>query len=60
MNNTLSSSELMDLKRSLTKMVSYGTLQESAMVDILQKAGLSKTDKQGVWVDQSGSTYSNF
>jgi len=59
MNNTLSPTELMDLKRSLTKMVSNGMLQESEMVDILQKAGLSKTDKQGVWVDLFGATYSD-
>ena len=53
----LSTSRLMDLKRTLHIMVDDNLIEESEMLNILNKAGLVKSNKEGMWVDRNGIHY---
>ena len=53
----LSTSRLMDLKRTLHNMVNNNLIEESEMVNILNKAGLFKSNKEDIWIDSNGKQY---
>lgn len=54
---TIPTSRLMDLKTTLQLMTNMNLIEESEMVNILNKAGLSKTKEDDKWVDTQGSIY---
>jgi hypothetical protein len=53
----LSSTELIDLKNSLEKLVSQDRLSETEMLEILRKAGLARLPEGQGWIDESGARY---
>jgi hypothetical protein len=56
-NNHITSSDLMDLARILSSMVSSSRLTEIEAIQLLSKAGLTRGDSNQ-WVDEVGSKYS--
>lgn len=53
----ITSSRIMDLKSTLQVMVDKNLMQEEEMINILNKAGLSKSTKECEWVDLNGNKY---
>ena len=50
-------SRLMELKTTLQIMIDKNLMEESEMVNILNKAGLSRIPNSDKWVDIIGSVY---
>jgi hypothetical protein len=50
-------SRLMELKTTLQIMTDKNLMEESEMLNILNKAGLSKSKEDDTWIDSSGSIY---
>ena len=50
-------SRLMELKTTLQIMTDKNLMEESEMVNILNKAGLSRITNSDKWVDSIGSVY---
>ena len=50
-------SRLMELKTTLQIMIDKNLMEESEMVNILNKAGLSRIPNSDKWVDNIGSVY---
>jgi hypothetical protein len=47
----------MELKTTLQIMTDKNLMEESEMLNILNKAGLSKSKEDDTWIDSSGSIY---
>lgn len=48
---------LIELKRSLSMMVYHGSMGEDEMLDILERAGLTRMSENNSWIDSDGSVY---
>lgn len=55
--NPISPTELMDLMRILGKLVDLNKIEESEMIDILQRSGLSRWPEGNGWIDSNGAIY---
>lgn len=55
--NPISPTELMDLMRILGKLVDLNKIEESEMIDILQRSGLTRLPNGNGWLDSNGAVY---
>ena len=53
----ITSTRLMDLKSTLQIMVDKNLMEESEMINVLNKAGLSRLPEGEGWIDSNGHTY---
>lgn len=57
-NQVISSARLLSLKTVLTEMLQQNRITEAEMLDVLRKAGLSRSpESSSEWIDEQGSTY---
>jgi hypothetical protein len=57
MENNIASCRLMSLHSILNEMISLNQIEETEMINILSKAGLTKLPNGEGWIDINGSVY---